>query len=60
MCELPGREQIIIRKRHLAENGATLEDLSHELGVSKERVRQLEKRALGRLQAILVDRESTS
>jgi RNA polymerase sigma-32 factor len=60
MCKLPGREQIIIRKRHLAENGATLEDLSHELGVSKERVRQLEKRALGRLQAILVDRESTS
>jgi RNA polymerase sigma-32 factor len=58
MRELPGREQIIIRKRHLAENGATLEDLSHELGVSKERVRQLEKRALGRLQAILVDRES--
>lgn len=60
MRELPGREQIIIRKRHLAENGATLEDLSHELGVSKERVRQLEKRALGRLQAILVDRESAT
>jgi RNA polymerase sigma-32 factor len=58
MQELPNREQIIIRKRHLAENGATLEDLSHELGVSKERVRQLEKRALGKLQAILVDRES--
>lgn len=60
MCELPDREQIIIRKRHLAENGATLEDLSHELGVSKERVRQLEKRALGRLQAILVDRETVT
>jgi len=60
MRELPDREQIIIRKRHLAENGATLEDLSHELGVSKERVRQLEKRALGRLQAILVDRESAT
>jgi RNA polymerase sigma-32 factor len=57
MRELPGREQIIIRKRHLAENGATLEDLSHELGVSKERVRQLEKRALGKLHAILVDRD---
>jgi RNA polymerase sigma-32 factor len=58
MNELPDREQIIIRKRHLTENGATLEDLSHELGVSKERVRQLEKRALGKLQAILVDRET--
>jgi len=60
MNELPDREQIIIRKRHLAENGATLEDLSHELGVSKERVRQLEKRALGKLQAILVDRETVA
>lgn len=60
MSELPDREQIIIRKRHLAENGATLEDLSHELGVSKERVRQLEKRALGKLQAILVDRETVA
>jgi RNA polymerase sigma-32 factor len=58
MKELPDREQIIIRKRHLVENGATLEDLSHELGVSKERVRQLEKRALGKLHAILVDRET--
>lgn len=58
MKELPDREQIIIRKRHLTENGATLEDLSHELGVSKERVRQLEKRALGKLQAILIDRET--
>lgn len=60
MSELPDREQIIIRKRHLAENGATLEDLSHELGVSKERVRQLEKRALGKLQAIMVDRETVA
>lgn len=60
MSELPNREQIIIRKRHLAESGATLEDLSHELGVSKERVRQLEKRALGKLQAILVDRETVA
>lgn len=55
--QLPSREETIIRRRHLVENGATLEDLSHDLGVSKERVRQLEKRALGRLQTILTQRE---
>ncbi|MFZ5790858.1 MAG: RNA polymerase factor sigma-32 [Pseudomonadota bacterium] len=56
--QLPSREETIIRRRHLVENGATLEDLSHDLGVSKERVRQLEKRALGRLQTILAECET--
>ncbi len=31
------------------DQGATLEQLGHALGVSKERVRQLEQRALGKL-----------
>jgi RNA polymerase sigma-32 factor len=47
--ELTPREQTIIRERRLAEDGATLEQLGHVLGVSKERVRQLEHRALGKL-----------
>jgi RNA polymerase sigma-32 factor len=47
--ELSPREQTIIRERRLAEDGATLEQLGRELGVSKERVRQLEHRALGKL-----------
>ena len=47
--ELPQREQTIIRKRRLTENGATLEELGRVLGVSKERVRQLEHRALTKL-----------
>jgi RNA polymerase sigma-32 factor len=46
---LPERERRIVERRHLAEEAATLEDLGRELGVSKERVRQLEQRALGRL-----------
>lgn len=46
---LPDREQRIIRERRLVEPGATLEELGRELGVSKERVRQLENRALTRL-----------
>lgn len=46
---LDRRERIIIEARRLTDDGATLEDLGKELGVSKERVRQLEHRALGKL-----------
>lgn len=47
--ELSPREQTIIRQRRLKDEGATLEQLGRELGVSKERVRQLEHRALMKL-----------
>ncbi|MBI3707511.1 MAG: RNA polymerase factor sigma-32 [Proteobacteria bacterium] len=56
LAELGPREQAIIRRRHLAEGGATLETLGREFGVSKERVRQLEHRALQRLRATLSTR----
>jgi len=54
--ELPQREQTIIRKRRLTENGATLEELGRVLGVSKERVRQLEHRALTKLRKSISQR----
>jgi RNA polymerase sigma-32 factor len=47
--ELSARERAIITERRLREEGATLEELGRELGVSKERVRQLEHRALLKL-----------
>ena len=46
---LPAREQRIVQARQLEEEAMTLEELGREFGVSKERVRQLEQRALGRL-----------
>jgi RNA polymerase sigma-32 factor len=47
--ELSPRERTIINARRLREEGATLEELGRALGVSKERVRQLEHRALLKL-----------
>lgn len=47
------REQNIIRERHLGYETVTLEDLGKKLGVSKERVRQLESRAIEKLRASL-------
>jgi len=47
--KLAERDRIIIERRHLSEEPATLKDLSEEFGVSVERVRQLEARALQRL-----------
>lgn len=51
--ELSDREQKIIRDRHLSDDGVTLEHLGQELGVSKERIRQLEQRAMEKLQKTL-------
>ena len=46
---LSEREQEIIKRRMLDENPATLEDLSQQYGVSRERIRQIEARALEKL-----------
>ena len=48
--ELPEREREIIRARRLQDDPATLEELSHTFGISRERVRQIEVRAFDRLQ----------
>ena len=54
--ELSPRERTIIQERRLREEGATLEELGRELGVSKERVRQLEHRALLKLRQSMLRR----
>lgn len=52
------RETMIIRLRRLSEKGATLETLGEKLGISKERVRQIENRALEKLKKALVERNA--
>ena len=53
MKELNEREQQILVKRRLQEPPATLEDLSQEFSISRERVRQIETRAMEKLQAFV-------
>ena len=52
---LSDRELRIVRERRLAEEAATLESLGARLGISKERVRQIENRAMEKLCRALND-----
>ena len=53
MGSLNEREQFIVRERKLIENPRTLESLGTELSLSKERVRQLEAAAFGKMRKYL-------
>jgi RNA polymerase sigma-32 factor len=55
LSELTDRESTIIRERKLSEHVITLEALGNRLGISKERVRQIEGLALGKIKATLED-----
>ncbi|MEK9661620.1 MAG: RNA polymerase sigma factor RpoH [Alphaproteobacteria bacterium] len=50
MTSLNDRERHILTERRLKEDPVTLEDLSQEYGISRERVRQIEVRAFEKLQ----------
>jgi len=50
MGGLTDRERDILKRRRLEEEPVTLEDLSQEYGISRERVRQIEVRAFEKLQ----------
>jgi len=53
LAALPERERRIVEERHLSEDAPLLREIGRRFGVSKERVRQLEKRALERLRRML-------
>lgn len=53
MALLSARERFILRERRLGSAPRTLEDLGREMGLSKERVRQLEAGAFAKMRADL-------
>ena len=59
MSKLNDRERRIFEARRLAEEPVTLEDLSTEFGISRERVRQIEVRAFEKVQeAVMASAEA--
>jgi RNA polymerase sigma-32 factor len=55
LSSLNDRERRIFEARRLADSPATLEDLSSEFGVSRERIRQIEVRAFEKVQKAVQD-----
>ena len=55
LSRLSEREQLIIRERRLGEDSVTLEKLGERLGISKERVRQVEHQAMNKLKKYLTE-----
>ncbi len=49
LAQLGERDRIILEQRWLNEQKATLHELAEQFGVSAERIRQLEKNAIGKL-----------
>lgn len=55
MDKLTERERDIVEKRQLSDDPLTLEDLSQVYGVSRERIRQIEARAIEKLQHSVIN-----
>jgi RNA polymerase sigma-32 factor len=53
---LDAKERRIFEARRLADDPITLEDLAAEFGVSRERVRQIEVSAFGKVQKAVKNR----
>ena len=54
LAALDERSRTILEERWLAENKSTLHELADRFGISAERIRQLEKSALGKLKKTLL------
>ena len=53
LSQLNEREQLVIKSRMLTETPVTLETLGEKFGVSRERIRQIEKKAFDKLSSLV-------
>ncbi|MDE0383661.1 MAG: RNA polymerase factor sigma-32 [Defluviicoccus sp.] len=56
MADLTPRERQVITRRFLKESKSTLAEIGESFGVTKERIRQIEGKALAKLKTILAER----
>lgn len=56
MDNLNDRERIIVRARRLQDDPTTLDSLGEQLGISRERVRQIETRAIEKMTRFIQDK----
>ena len=57
MDKLNDRERIIVRARRLQDDPTTLDSLGEQLGISRERVRQIETRAIEKMTRFIQNKE---
>jgi RNA polymerase sigma-32 factor len=55
LAQLNERDRVIVEQRWLSERKTTLHELAARFEVSAERIRQLEKNAIGKLKALMAD-----
>jgi RNA polymerase sigma-32 factor len=55
MEKLDDRSRVILQRRWLNDDNATLHDLAAEYGVSAERIRQLEKNAMNKVKTMMLE-----
>lgn len=55
MDKLDDRSRVILQRRWLNDDKATLHDLAAEYGVSAERIRQLEKNAMNKIKTMMLE-----
>lgn len=55
MLKLDERSRVILQRRWLNDDKATLHDLAAEYGISAERIRQLEKNAMNKVKSMMME-----